>query len=130
MKKVELKDFILGTVHQSWFVVAGCAGVIIGTILALVFRINYFVSPVWIIFVAIILVYSYIKPKFLFVIVALIAGMTLAFFRSAKELEGESYVRQFYGQTVVVRGVIDGDPETDESGTKFKLKNLKFGENG
>ena len=130
MKKVELKDFILGAVHQSWFVVVGCVGVILGTILELVFRINYFASPVWVIFAAILLVYSYIKPKFVFVVAALIAGMMLAFFRSAKELVGESYVRQFYGQTVVVRGVIDGDPETDESGTKFKLKNLKFGENG
>ncbi len=34
------------------------------------------------------------------------------------------------GQNVVVTGTIDGDPETDEKGTSFKLKNLRFGENG
>ena len=48
--------------------------------------------------------------------------MILAFFRVATELRGENYVRQFYGQTVEVSGVVDGDPETDEKGTKIKIK--------
>lgn len=130
LRMIKLRELIFKTIHQSWLVVAGCIGVIIGTILALVFRINYFASPVWLIFVALLLVFSYVKSKFLFVVLALIAGMTLAFFRSAGELIGESYVRQFYGRTVTAGGVIDGDPETDEGGTKFKLKNLRFGENG
>ena len=54
----------------------------------------------------------------------------LAFFRVATELQGENYIRQFYGQTVVVEGVVNGDPENDESGTKLKLVSLKFGEDG
>ena len=62
-------------------------------------------------------------------IIALIAGMIMAFFRVSAELKSENYIRQFYSQTVLVSGVIDGDPEIDESGTKLKLKNLEFGEN-
>ena len=117
------------TLHQSYFVVAMCVGVVMGTILALVFRINFFASPVWIGLAAGLMFFTYFQPKLVFAVVALLAGMILAFFRSSEELKGESYIQQFYGQTVVVSGVIDGDPETDESGTKFKLKDLRFGEN-
>ena len=118
------------SLHQSWFVVAGCAGVVLGVILALVFRINFFASSVWIAFAASLLVFAYLKPKFVFVVVALIAGMVLAFFRVSAELKGQDYVRQLWGMEVVVGGVIDGDPETDEGVTKFKIKDLKFGEEG
>lgn len=116
--------------HQSYFVVAICVGIIVGTILGLVFRVNFFASPIWIGFAVGLMVFVYFQPKLIFIVVALISGIILAFFRCSEELEGENYIRQFYGQTVVVNGVIDGDPETDESGTKFKLKDLRFGENG
>lgn len=116
--------------HQSYFVVALSAGVVAGTILGLVFRINYFASAWWCGAAFLMLVFAYLKPKFVFMVVALIAGMILAFFRIATELKGRDYIRGFYGQTVVVSGAIEGDPETDDGGTKFKLGNLSFGENG
>lgn len=101
-----------------------------GMILGLIFRINYFASPIWLGFAAVALVLIYIWPKYVFVGVALLMGMVLAFFRVANELKGEDYIRQFYGQTVVVGGRVSGDPETDEKGTKLKLYDLKFGEEG
>ena len=128
MKKV--RDLWARNIHQSWFVVYLCAGIIIGMILGVIFRINYFVSPVWIAFVVIIFVFIYIKPKYVFVGLAFVAGMVLAFFRVTSELDGENYVRQFFGLDVVVQGVVDGDPETDEKGTKVKLTGLKFGDDG
>lgn len=118
------------TLHQSYFLVAMCVGVVLGVILALVFRINYFASPLWLVFVTALFVIAYLKPKLVFVVLAFAAGMILAFFRVATELQGENYIRQFYGQTVVVEGKVSGDPENDESGTKIKLVDLKFGENG
>lgn len=128
MKKV--RDLWARNIHQSWFVVYLCAGIIIGMILGVIFRINYFVSPVWIAFVVINFVFIYIKPKYVFVGVAFVAGMVLAFFRVTSELDGENYVRQFFGLNVTVQGVVDGDPETDEKGTKVKLTGLKFGDDG
>ena len=125
MKKIFSKNL-----HQSYFVIAMCVGIVIGTILVLVFRINFFVSAVWIGVVAGSMFFVYFFPKLIFLILALAAGMILAFFRGSTELMDENYIKQFYGQTVEVRGVIDGDPETDESGTKFKLKDLAFGKNG
>lgn len=58
----------------------------------------------------------------------MIAGMVLAFFRIAYELTGEDYIRRLYGYEVVVTGVIEGEPEADEDVTKFKLTELRFGE--
>lgn len=117
------------SLHQSWCVVALMAGIVAGTVLALVFRINYFASPIWIGGVIAVMILAYFRPKMIFVVVALVAGMIVAFVRCSTELVGEDYIRQFYGQNVVVSGTIDGDPETDENTTKFKLKELKFGEN-
>ena len=59
---------------------------------------------------------------------AVIAGMVLAFARIANELVGEDYIRKLNNCEVVASGVIEGEPETDEDVTKFKLGNLKFGE--
>ena len=58
----------------------------------------------------------------------LVVGMVLAFCRVASELNGENYIRGLYDREVVVEGVISGDPVTDEEMTKFKLANLRFGE--
>ena len=105
-------------------------GIVVGVVLGLVFRINFFASPVWIGFAVGLMVLAYFRPKLIFIVIALIAGMVLAFFRVSSELAGENYIRQFYGQEVLITGTVDGDPETDESGTKIKLMDLKFGEDG
>ena len=118
------------SLHQSYFVVFLCVGIIAGVVVGLVFRINYFASPMWLGFVAGVLALVYLKPKLLFTGLAMIAGMVLAFFRVSAELYGEAYVRQFYGQDVIVTGVVDGDPKTDENVTKASLKYLRFGEEG
>ena len=117
-------------IHQSYFMVALCVGIIVGMIIGIVFRINYFASVVWIVFAAAVLVFVYFCPRALFVGLALIAGMVLAWFRVSSELYGQDYIRQFYGKEVVLSGVVDGDPEEDEGDVKLKIKDLIFGEEG
>lgn len=72
--------------HQSWGVVTLSIGIIVGSILGLIFRINYFGSPIWIILVILLFIFMYFKPRFLTVGLCLIAGMVLAFFRVAGTL--------------------------------------------
>ena len=72
---------------------------------------------------------AFIKPRVAFIVLALLAGMVMMFFRAAEELKDEDYIRQFFGKTVVVSGVISGDPEMDDGSTKYKLADLSFGEN-
>ena len=115
-------------VHQSWIIVWLCIGVIVGTILGIVFRINYFASPTWIVVVFSMLIIAYLKPKCAFIMMSVVAGTVLAFVRIASELSGESYIRGIYGYEIIVSGTIDGDPETDDNSTKLKLTDLHFGE--
>ena len=115
-------------VHQSYLVVMLAIGIIVGAILAVIFRVNYFASPVWLLLVGLILIMIYLRPRLVFVGVALVAGMILMFFRVASQLIGEDYIRQFWGQTVMVTGTVEADPNSDESATKIKLTNLRFGD--
>ena len=122
--------FLGRRVHQSWVVVFLCVGIIVGAILGLVFRVSFFGAVGWIVVSIVLIMIALIGSRRFLMLFALVSGMILAFFRISAELYGEDYIRQFYGQTVLVSGVIDGDAETDEGGTKFKLGNLKFGEEG
>ena len=115
------------TVHQSYVFVALVSGVILGTILALIFQISFFGSPIWLILILMLFVYAFIRPNYFFVVVSLVAGMMLAGFRVSSELEGKKYIQSFIGQTVEVSGTIAEDVNYDESKTSLKLKNLKIG---
>ena len=126
----KLLGYLARPIHQSYFVVALATGIVIGVILALVFRINFFASPLWLAAALVLLALAYFQPRLAFVSIALIAGMLCSFFRAATELRGENYIHNLVGQTIVVAGTVAGDPNSDESATKFKLFSLKFGESG
>ncbi len=115
-------------IHQSFLMVALATGIIVGVVVGIIFRINYFASPIWVGLVTILFIIAYWKSNIVFAILMLIAGMILAFFRISSELSNQKYMQSFYDQTVVVSGRVEGDPETDEKGTRFKLSNLEFGE--
>lgn len=120
--------FLTRSVHQSWAVVFLCAGIVVGAIVGLNFKIEFFGSPVWLWLVFLVVFLVYFIPKPIFLLLAFLAGAILMLFRITTELKGEGYIKKFYGQTILVSGKVDGDPETDDSGTSIKLKELKFGE--
>lgn len=84
---------ITASLHQSWGVVTLSIGVVLGCILGVVFRINYFASPVWVILVVAIFGLMYLKSQFLTVGMCLIAGMILAFFRISAVLSSGTEVK-------------------------------------
>lgn len=116
-------------IHQSWFVVWFAIGVIGGTILGLVFRINFLAAGWFLMLGGILFMICMVRPLLVCSVLALAAGFCCSFVRVSRELTNEKYVRQFYGMEVMVTGEISGDPETDERQTKIKLSNLRFGEN-
>ncbi len=118
---------LLSEVHRSWLVVGVCVGIVMGAVLLMMMRINYLLSPVWGLVALLLFIFAYIKPRTMLVGVMVVVGMMVMFVRAASELMGVDYARQLSGETVVVSGVIEGDPETDETGTKVKLRELKFG---
>ena len=123
-----MQKFLKKTLHQSYFLVFLCIGIICGVVVGLIFRINFFTSPIWVTVTIILFVIAYLKPKLVFVVVAFVAGMILAFFKISAELRGDSNIRGFYGNEVIVSGEISGDPRNMEGSVQFKLINLEFGE--
>jgi len=119
---------LMKSLHQSWAVVMLAVGVVFGTVLGIVFRISYFSSWWFLVVAGGMILFVLVKPKFCFMVVALIAGMILAFFRIAGELSGEMTARELFGEKVLVTGEVNGDAETDEKGTKVKLVNIKYGD--
>lgn len=121
-----LQNKLFASLHQSWMVIALCLGIITGIILGFIFKINYFASPIWLLFAIMLLLVAYLKPKYALTAIALIAGMIIAFFRISIELYNQDYVRSLWGKTILVSGTVKGDPETDIDATKFQLTNLEF----
>ena len=120
--------FLRQDLHQSWFIIVYCIGIILGTIIGLVFRISFFTSIFWRLFSILTLIFTLLISKTFLIILIIITGGILSLHRISSELHGENYIKQFHEQNVVITGTIDGDPETDETGTKIKLKNLQFGD--
>lgn len=119
---------VIMKVHQSWLLVMLCIGIVIGVVLGIWLRVNYFVSGWWIGLVVIISIIGYMKPKLGLAILMVMAGMVLAFWRISTELCGQDYINGLLDKTIVVTGVVSKDPETEEGTTKYKLGELRFGE--
>lgn len=112
------------TLHQSWLLVALCLGIIIGSILAFVVRSTFFISPYWLIFVAVLFLSAFFKPNYLTVIIIFLSGIILSFFRASADVAGADYLSQFVNETVTISGTISEDPDFDEDKTKLKLNDL------
>ena len=128
LKRLGRRDFWTREIHQSWFVVWLCVGVVAGTIVGIIFRVKFFASGWFVVLSGFLFMICLLRPLLICGVLALSAGFWLSFARVAVELTGEDYVRRLYGSSVVVTGEVDGDAETDGSETKMKLADLKFGE--
>ena len=92
--------------HQSWLLVALCLGIVSGTVLALIVRSTFFVSPYWLIFVAVLFLFAFFKPNYLTVIIIFLSGIILSFFRASADISGADYLSQFVNETVTISGTI------------------------
>lgn len=66
-----------------------CVGIIVGCIIGIVFRVNYFSSGWWVVLVVMIFVVMYFRPRLFTVGLCFIAGMVLVFFRVSTVLSVE-----------------------------------------
>ena len=119
---------LLEKIHQSWLVVGLAVGIIIGTVLMFIVRWEFFSSPVWIGFVAVLFIVAFFRPNYLSLALMVAGGMIIASVRTGFDLAGEEYIRQFGGQTVEIVATIAEDPDVDESATSLRLKEISFGE--
>lgn len=72
-------------IHQSWFVIAMCVGVIVGAVIAFILKIDCFSSFWWVLIAIGLLLLIFWKPLCIFVLVAFLAGNMMVFFRASQE---------------------------------------------
>ena len=123
-----MSRFLFREYHQSFLVVALAIGVILGAIVGVVLRIRLFVSPAWVVLVLVVFCFAYLKPKLWFIVIVFLMGIILMLFRMSGGFQDEEYIKNFYGQEILVTGVVEMDPETGDEGTKLRINNLEFGE--
>lgn len=119
-------NFLLEKIHSSSLFLSFILGIIFGTILSLALKINFFSSALWLVFILILMIYSFLKPARLFLILIFLAGGILANFRVASELKNESVVESLIGKTLELTGEVSADPSLSGSTTILKLSNLSF----
>ena len=124
-----MSRFLFREYHQSFLVVALAAGVIFGAIVGMMLRIRFFVSPGWMALVLVVICLAYLRPKLWLIVMIFLMGIVLMFFRMSGGFQDEQYIKSFYGQEILVTGVVEMDPETGDEGTKLRINNLEFGEN-
>ena len=123
MFRVLLREY-----HQSFLVVALAVGVIFGAIIGMMLKVRFFVSSGWIALVLVVICLAYLRPKLWLIVTVFLMGTVLMFFRMSDGFQDEEYIRNFYGQEILVTGVVEMDPETGDEGTKLRINNLEFGE--
>ena len=125
---MKIRGFWKKSFHQSYLVVFLCLGIVIGMILGVIFRVNYFGSPAWLIVVILLAIWGYLRPKSIFLVIMMMVGMILAFFRLATELSGEGYAQNFWSQNITVSGRVKNDPSVDGEEMSLVLTDLSFGD--
>lgn len=89
--------------HQSWFFVSLCFGIISGMILVLVFRWNFFSSPIWLLAAFLVFAYAYIYPARAFLLAVFVAGMIIGFVRAIPSLDGATTTIDQWDFVVAIR---------------------------
>lgn len=89
--------------HQSWFFVSLCFGIVFGMILVLVFRWNFFASPLWFLVAFLVFAYAYIHPARAFLLAVFVAGMIIGFVRAVPSLDGVATTIDQWDFVVVIR---------------------------
>lgn len=118
---------MIAYIHQSWLVVGMCIGVILGTILATVFRWEIFDSSLWLVFVLLLFIFAYLRPNMLFFVIMIVCGGIIASVRMMPNLAGQDMMKQLNGKDVEITGVLAEDADVEIGATNVKLKKLEVG---
>lgn len=105
-------------------VVAAASGIIIGTLLSIIFRWEIFASPLWMIVSLIFLIFSFVKPNKITIIFAIIAGTILVSFRASVDLAGAEMLGGLVNKNMEITGTVSEDPDVDGGTVSLKLKDI------
>lgn len=106
--------------HPAYIVISFALGILAGGIAVAVIHTAFFISFLWLFLALALFLIALATSHKISIILAVIAGIILIFFRAAPAYVSENYINQIIGQTVTISGTISKDP--DESNGKYNLK--------
>ncbi|MBO7720350.1 ComEC/Rec2 family competence protein [Candidatus Saccharibacteria bacterium] len=110
---------IFKSLHASLLLLTFSLGIIAGSIIVCIFRISFFVSPLWLFLAIALLILSLAISRYIMLPLALFAGILLTFSRASPDFISQDYINQFIGQNITISGTISKDP--DENNGKYNL---------
>lgn len=127
MKK--LSEKLKEKLHISWFLAIGFLGAILGIGLSLLVYIGFVDWWVWLIIIAILMAGIWRLPKVYMVWSALLIGLLVGLWRGGLERVDLNKWSEFYGQDIIITGVVAEDPDFGYSNDlRVKLTDVHIGE--
>jgi competence protein ComEC len=119
-------QYLAGRIHASWLIAFVCIGFLIGVGLALLFQSGIFITPLWLIFVAVLIILAFISRLRIMIVFVLMAGLLLGLVRATAVRVDLNVYGDWVGQEVILRGVVKEDPDIGYSHElRLKLVNAE-----
>lgn len=113
-------------IHVSWVIAWMSFGILLGVVFSLETG-NIFTSWSWLVIGISFSAISLISRRVFIVILAVIAGLSIGLYRGSSVYSAQSGYEKFFGQSVVVSGVVAEDTSFSAEGRqRIKLKHIKI----
>lgn len=122
-----LRDQLLRPIHVSWFIAWIAGGIVVGAALAGILHVQGFAS-IWLVFSAVLLFVALVRRRAVFVIFAVLFGLSVGLWRGALEQNALQSYQPFYGQTVTLQGTVSEDTSYGPHGDqRIMLRDISIG---
>jgi competence protein ComEC len=110
--------------HTSWLIAWASFGLLVGTYFSQ-YTIR-FIGFEWVVVSVCLLSISFINKKYLAVLAALLAGISIGLYRGGNQIAAQSAYEQFQGLEVTVSGRVAEDPSYDADGDlRMRLRDVE-----
>lgn len=112
----KIRNLFREKIHVSWLICALSIGFLLGVGASILFSSTIFDEIFWLIFAGVLFFIAAISRLKIMFFAALLAGILLGFWRGSIARVDLAEYREFFGQEIILRGVISEDPDFGESG--------------
>lgn len=113
-------------IHPFYHCISLCLGIILGDIIILVFSPNPALPDLLILPILGLIITGFFLQQRYFLIIELILGVSLIFVRASPALADRHLLSRFFGQELIISGIISSDPKFSEFQTTISMSNLEI----
>lgn len=113
-------------IHPSFILIGFFLGIVAGDILIHIFRYTFFASVLWLFVAILVLVFSLIFPRPIFLVSAFLAGLILISFRATPDFSASKTFESLIGREVEISATIIKDPNVSDDKTALTLSDLEI----